>query len=116
MDLKSKIEDLNQMVLSGKALEAFDKYYADNVVMQENNQEPFVGKAFNRKREEEFFSSITELRGIEVTGVAVGDNVTMVEWFFDYTHKEWGEKKYHQVAVQRWENGQIVSERFYYGS
>jgi len=40
----------------------------------------------------------------------------MVEWFFDYTHKDWGRRAYHQVSVQRWKNGKIVNERFYYGS
>ena len=30
---------LNDAILSGKALEAFDQYYADDVVMQENSEE-----------------------------------------------------------------------------
>ena len=31
---------LNEAILSGKALEAFERYYADDVVMQENSVEP----------------------------------------------------------------------------
>ena len=84
--------------------------------MQENEQPPTVGKDANREREKRFLANVTEFRGAEVKAVAVGDNVTMVEWFFDYTHKEWGKKTYHQVAVQRWKDGKIVHERFYYGS
>lgn len=113
-DLKTKIEDLNRLILEGKALEGFDQYYADTIEMSENDDEPFVGKALNRKREEEFFSSITEFRGATVKEVTVGDNVTMVLWHFDYTHKDWGVKNYDQVAVQWWENGLIVKERFIY--
>ena len=112
--LKAKIDDLNNSILTGKALEGSDKHYADNVEMQENDAEPFVGKELNRKREEEFFGSITEFRGASVKSVAVGDNVTMVLWHFDYTHKDWGVKKYDQVAIQEWENGLIVRERFIY--
>lgn len=115
-DLKARVEGLNRMVKEGKILEAIDKYYAENVVMQENEQPATKGKAANRAREEEFLANVVEFRGAEVKAVAVGDNVTMVEWFYDYTHKEWGKRVYHQVAVQRWENGQIVHERFYYGS
>ena len=45
----SKLEnELNQMILAGKAMEAFEKYYADDIVMQENDQPPRVGKAANR--------------------------------------------------------------------
>ena len=45
--------------------------------------------------------------------MAVGDGVSMVEWHFDYVHKDWGHQKYDQVAVQRWQDGQIIHERFY---
>ena len=51
MNLKEKIEDLNQMILSGKSIDAFEKYYHNDVVMQENNQPPTVGKNANRERE-----------------------------------------------------------------
>ena len=115
MHLRELVEDLNSMILEGRALEAFEKYYAEDVVMQENARPPTIGKDANREREREFFSKIVELRGADVKAVAVGDDVTMVEWFFDYTHKEWGRRTYHQVAVQRWKDGKIVHERFYYG-
>lgn len=113
MDLRARIDDLAAMVLEGRSLEAFDRYYADGCVMQEGSEEPTVGKELNRKREEEFFANITEFRGAELKAVAVGDGVTMCEWHFDYTHREWGSVAYDQVAVQRWEEGLIVSERFY---
>jgi hypothetical protein len=116
MSLKEQVENLNSMILKGQILEAFEKYYADNVAMQENDQSPTVGKDANREREKQFLANVTEFRGAEVKAVAVGDSVTMVEWFFDYTHKEWGQKTYHQVAVQRWKDGKIVHEKFYYGS
>ena len=116
MSLKELVEDLNSMILKGQILEAFEKYYGDDVVMQENEHPPTVGKDSNIEREKQFLANVTEFRGAEVKAVAVGDNVTMVEWFVDYTHKEWGKKTYHQVGVQRWKDGKIIHERFYYGS
>jgi len=116
MDLKAKIDDLNNLILSGKAMDAFEKYYHNDVVMQENSAEPCVGKDANRQREIEFFGSITEFRGASVNAVAVGEDVTMVEWSYDYTHKDWGVRNYTQIAVQRWKDGQIISERFFYGN
>ncbi len=115
MDLKAKVEDLNQMVLDGKMLEAFEKYYAVDVVMQEINMDPVSGKDANRKREEKWLSGITEFRGVEVKNVAVGDDVTMVEWFMDYSHKDYGDVKIDQVTVQNWKEGKIVKEVFYHG-
>ncbi|MEQ9425153.1 MAG: hypothetical protein RJQ09_12085 [Cyclobacteriaceae bacterium] len=40
--LLEKISDLNDLVLDGKALEAFEKYYHEDVVMQENENEPVM--------------------------------------------------------------------------
>ncbi|WOK04972.1 nuclear transport factor 2 family protein [Imperialibacter roseus] len=113
--LLEKISDLNDLVLQGKAMEAFERYYHEDVVMQENETKPTVGKAANRRREEEFFAAITEFRGAKPLKVAVGESVTMVEWHYDYTHKDWGTRNYTQISVQEWRNGQIVLEKFYYG-
>ena len=117
-DLRACIEDLNRLVLEGRILEAFETYYAEEVVMQENELPPTVGKAANRAREQQFLDDLIAFRGAEVKAVAVdrARGVTFVEWFYDYTHREWGERTYHQVSVQRWKEGQIVHERFYYGS
>jgi hypothetical protein len=114
--LLEKISDLNDLVLQGKAMEAFERYYHEDVVMQENETKPTVGKTANRKREEEFFEAIIEFRGARPLKVTIGENSTMVEWHYNYTHREWGVRNYTQVSVQEWKNGQIVREKFYYGS
>ena len=114
--IHEKINHLNSLILEGKALDGFELYYDDKVVMQENESEPTVGKEANRHREIEFFNSITEFRGASVEQVAVGDNVSMVVWNYDYTHKDWGVRKYRQVSVQHWKNDKIVKEQFFYGN
>lgn len=115
-DLKAKIDDLNRLILQGEIMKAFETYYAENIVMQEGADDPIEGKEANREREQAFVGGLEELRAAELKSVAVGEGVTMCEWHFDYTHSEWGDATYDQVAVQKWENGQIVHERFYKAS
>ena len=114
--LFEKITELNDLVLQGKVFEAFDTYYDENVIMQENEFPPTVGKTANRKREEDFFSSIIEFRRANPLKVTVGKNTTMVQWHYDYTHKDWGVRNYTQVSVQEWKDGKIVREQFFYGN
>ncbi len=116
-ELRGYVEDLNSRVMNGDMLGAFDQYYADDVTMQENQLPPIVGKAANRAREEEWLAAITEFRSAEVKSVGVDPktDTTLVEWIFDYTHKEWGDVKNHQVSIQRWRGDKIVHERFVYG-
>ena len=90
IDLKAAFEDIKQLVLQGNAMQAFEKYYGEDVVMQENQNLPTVGKAANRQREEEFFAKVVEFRGAQVKNVAFGENVIISEWFLDYTHQDWG--------------------------
>ncbi len=114
--LLEKITDLNDLVLQGKALEAFDKYYDENIIMQENENEPTIGKRNNRKREEDFFNNIIDFKAANPRKVTIGENVTMVEWHYHYEHKEWGTRNYSQISVQEWVNGKIIKEKFYYNS
>jgi hypothetical protein len=114
--LLEKIDDLNDLVLQGKALEAFEKYYHDEVIMQENQSTPTVGKEANRQREIDFFSSITEFRSAKPLKITIGEAVSMVQWHYDYTHKDWGVRNYSQVSVQEWKDGKIIKEQFFYGS
>ena len=53
-DLRTNVDQLNQMILEGKTLEAFEKFYADDVVMQDNDYPARVGKDVNRQYEESF--------------------------------------------------------------
>lgn len=115
MDIKQKVDKLNDMILNGKALEAFEEFYHEDIVMSENGQDERVGKAASRDFEKDFFSKITAFNGAEVKNVAIGDNVSMVEMFMDYEHSEWGHKVFTQVAVQEWKDGLIIRETFYHG-
>ncbi len=114
-DIAALDAELNAMIARGDALDAFEKFYADTVVMQENEQTPTVGKDANRDREKAFFASVTELRKIDVVATAVSGNTSFSQWFMDYTHKDNGDLRYHQVAVRTWADGKVIKEVFYYG-
>jgi ketosteroid isomerase-like protein len=107
-------KQVNDDVLSGKAMEAFEKYYAEDVVMQENSEEPRRGKAANRKAEEEFFASVEAFNGGSVKASAVNGDISFSEWEMDVTFKGGHRVKMSQVAVRHWKNGKIVHERFFY--
>jgi len=110
------IEDLTKMVQEGKILEAFEKYYADDVVMQENEEAPRVGKEVNRAYEEAFVHGVVEVHEMKVLGIAVGENYSTTETFMDVTHKDWGRIARTQVSVAHWKDGKVISEKFYYNT
>lgn len=115
-DLRTSVDQLNQMILEGKILDAFEKFYSEDVVMQDNDYPVRVGKDVNRQYEEAFVNGLTEFRGAKVLHTLISDGIAVIEWWFDYTHKDYGVRNYRQVCVQRWKNGKIVEEKFYYNN
>ena len=114
-DIAKLDHELNQTILSGDILNAFDKFYANDVVMQENDSEPFKGKEVNRKREQEFVGSVEQFHGAKLLAEAVNGDASFSEWEYDVTFKGGGGRvKMQQVASRRWKNGQVAHERFYY--
>lgn len=115
-EIEQSLNDLNELIIQGKMMEAFEKYYHEDVAMQENSEPPMVGKSANRERELEFLDNIVEFRGAAVQGMVVAGDLSFVIWDYDYTHKQWGERKYTQISVQQWKDNRIVQETFYYGN
>lgn len=81
--IKTIDAELNDTISNGGGLEAFERYYAEDVVMQENDAEPTIGKSANRIREQEFFDAITDFRDAQVLATGSGENVTFSHWFFE---------------------------------
>jgi ketosteroid isomerase-like protein len=107
-------QKLNDAILAGKAMEAFEELYADDVVMQENSDPPCVGKDANRKRELDFFATVEAFHSGAVTASAVNGDVSFSEWTMEVSIKGAGRLKLDQAVVRRWKDGKIVHERFFH--
>ena len=115
MSINTQVQAVIDGILAGKILETFDAYYADDVVMSENQTEERVGKAVNREYEIKFLDNVLEFHGAEVGRVIVDGDYAAVEWSFDITFKDGNRVKMQQVAVQTWKDGKIIREDFYHG-
>ena len=107
-------KQLNETILKGDIMGALEQFYADDVVMQENSEEPRAGKALNRKFEEEFFASIATWNDGRVEATAINGDTSFSQWYMDVTFKNGFQYKATQVAVRKWKDGKVVDERFFY--
>jgi|SRR6056297_53025 len=116
MSVKEKITDVYNHVANGTAMDAFEKYYDEDVVMILEDGTEVEGKDANRERENEFFGSVESFNGMGIVAITSNEDeeATAVESWMDVTFKGAGEStKIQQVATQQWEKGKIVRERFY---
>ena len=115
MTYKEKVQDIYNLLGQGQLLNAFDKYYAEDVVMTEPRGTR-TGKAECRAYEEQFLNNIEEFHSLEINKVGSDEaaGTSFVESTMDVTFKGGHRAKMEQVAVQQWQGDQIVHERFYY--
>ena len=115
--LKNNVEKLNGLIREGRLMEAFEKYYGDEVITQANGNAPINGKDANRKRETIFLQEIEKLNSAEIKSVTFGgtdDNVSMTEWAINIEDKEGEQKTIHRVNVQHWKGDKIINEKLYF--
>jgi hypothetical protein len=113
MPSKQSVDELIQYVHSGRILEALDRFYADDVAMQENMAAPVVGKAANLERERAFFDGVTVHENRAKSVVVDGDHA-VINWLLEFTGADGKRYRLDQVAFQTWKNERIAHERFIY--
>src|SRR5579883_1442697 len=86
-DLKTLDNQLNQEILKGDILGAFEKFYAEDVVMEENTEITRIGKDANREAEKAFLASVEEFHGVQLLGSAVEGDRSYSEWVLEVTFK-----------------------------
>lgn len=113
-DLRANVDQLIEMIQSGQIVEAMERFYADDCAMQENGNEPVRGLAANIAREKEFLAQVKTWNGFDAKAVAVSGDVSFIECVIDFVNTDDQHVLMEQVSVQRWRDGKIVHERFYY--
>lgn len=110
-----RIHELLDYIRNGRIIDAMSEFYADDVVMDEPAYGKTVGLAANIEREKKFVASVKEFKGFEAN-VAVGDGLSIYENVMDWIDVDGKAQHVEQTAVQKWKDGKIVHERFYYNA
>ena len=115
--ISERVAQLQGFINQGKIIEAMNEFYAPEISMRENNEEPTVGLEANIEREKAFLSAVKEWKWTKWTATAVNEDegVAILEYAFEFVNTDGQTVVYEQATVQRWVDGKIVSERFYHG-
>jgi ketosteroid isomerase-like protein len=114
--VQSRVTELQKWIAQGKVVEAMSEFYAPDAAMQENSKPPTVGLSANIEREKQFLPMVKEWKGYTVKSIAVDEptGVATVENVIEFISVQGAPVRMEQVSVQRWRDGKIVHERFYY--
>ncbi len=114
-DLSTAVEDFQSLVKQGKTLEAIEKYYADDIQIQENSEAPRVGKQAMLQREKGLLDQIKSIKfDILSSVIDEAKGLVLGEMQINYETLSGHTRQISEAFVQHWKNGKVVFERFYY--
>jgi ketosteroid isomerase-like protein len=114
--LEKQVRSFVELVTSGRSVEAIETFYAEDVTVFENRELARAGREECAADERRHLASQPEPPRLRALHWAVNesDGVAFIEWLIRFTSSKGRPMRLEEVAVQKWENGRIVEERFYY--
>jgi ketosteroid isomerase-like protein len=113
MPSRETVADFIATIERGEFLEALPKFYAEDMVAQENNLPPRVGRAAQTANEE---AALKRMRfdSIKVASYLVDGDRVAINYVFEMTTVNGDHLRMDEIAYQLWRGEQIVSERYYF--
>ncbi|GAB2592336.1 SnoaL-like domain-containing protein [Spirosoma areae] len=110
--ISAALDDLIAMMAAGKPLEAFEKFYHDDVEKTDLDGIMHTGKAANKQVGIELLSKVKTVRDFTAVGKVVKGNRSFLVWSLDFDHADNGPVTVTEVAIQDWHDGKIIKERY----
>ena len=113
MDIKKLNTELDALVSKGDMIAAVSQFFADNAVTTDHDGTVINNKKGHLAKMEGFLGSIAKVNGITFYHSAVGDDVSMSEFTFDFDMKDGSKILWHEILRRVWKDGKIVDEQYF---
>jgi predicted flap endonuclease-1-like 5' DNA nuclease len=113
MTLKEKVEAIDSLVLTGKFVEAVDQFFHPDAVAHSAPTDRKSGKELKIESLKTFFKGIKQINHIQLHSYAVGDQVTMSEFTFQFTSIYGSPITWNEVIRRRWKDGLVYDEKYF---
>lgn len=114
-DLQTSVEKFQTLLQTGKTLEAIELYYDENICIQDNDNAPILGKQNIYVAEKNKLTKVNSLK-INILSSIVDENKSLVlgEMQINIETLDGTLQQLNKAFSQRWKNGKIIAERFYF--
>jgi len=113
MPSRATVTDFIATIERGEFLEALPKFYAEDMIAQENNLPPRVGRAAQIANEEAALKRM-HFDSIKVASYLVDGDRVAINYVFEMTTVNGDHLRMDEIAYQLWRGEQIVSERYFF--
>jgi len=103
----------NALTKQGKIIVSIDEFYADDCVFIEPDGPRRSSRKDQRAHLQNFFGSLKSFDGAVFHGQAVGENMSMSEWTFNFTGGDGKPFVWNEVFARKWRGNKIILEKYY---
>jgi len=114
MPKRELVDDLIRHTVEARFIEALEKFYHEDAVMQENGMPPRVGRAASIEHQRAAQAATTAIHEITAASVLVDGDRVMIEWHAEWSGPNAERLRIEEVALQHWQGDRIIKERFFY--
>ena len=111
-----RVKELIATVEAGRNLAAYQNFYTDDTIGQDNFGPERVGLAANIARQAAALENIAEVHENRAASFLVDGDRSAIEWVTDFVDKQGKRHRLREIAWQMWRGDRIAHERFYYDS
>lgn len=115
MPTRETVDAFIAQVVKGEHVEAIRDWYAEDASIQENHDEPRVGRELLMAGEADMLSRVQTVVTELLAPPLVGGDQVAIHWRFTFTFKGRGSVRvFDEIAWQTWRGDKIWRERFFY--
>lgn len=123
MNLRQRVQELLEFLATNPPPEqVYEQFYAEDVVVQENLQPPRIGRSLSIERQQRMNANLQEVHEFKIGAVLVDgftdtqplDGQSVIEAHIDLATQDGYRIRIEELAMQTWEDGRIIHERFFY--
>ncbi len=110
-----KVAKYKALMEKGAFLQVIDQYYDETIKQKENTEPAVTGRSTLREMEEKNLDGVHAVE-LEIISMVIDEEQEMVmgEMLIRFHSKKHGWKKLEEAFVQKWAEGKIINQRFYY--
>lgn len=115
MEVRDRVQELLDFLKTNPPVEqVYERFYDENVVVQENLQPPRVGRTISIERQLRMNANVKEVHDFAIGAVLVDGDRSVIEMRIEATTVDGYRLHIEELGMQTWRDGRIVHERFFY--